>query len=334
MKLRHAGTLAPLLEAFFTERLMRQRRASAHTMAAYRDSFRLFLTWAHQQLRKPPSSMMLEDIDAPLVSAFLDHLERARGNSARTRNARLAAIHSFFQYAAHRSPAEGASVQRVLAIPAKRIERAVIDFLAPSEVDALLAAPDLRSWIGRRDHAILLVAVQTGLRASELTGLRRQDVIFGSGAHIRCLGKGRKERCTPLTRQAAGVLRRWMHERSAGNLDPLFPTIRGTTMSRDAFEHLVSKHARAAAERCPSIKPKKLSPHVLRHTTAMQLLQSGVDRSVIALWLGHESLETTQGYLAADMAMKERALAKTAPPRIRTGRFRPGDRLLAFLSEL
>lgn len=334
MKLRHAGTLAPLLEAFFTERLMRQRRASAHTMAAYRDSFRLFLTWAHPRLRKPPSSMMLEDIDAPLVSAFLDHLERERGNSARTRNARLAAIHSFFQYAALRSPAEGASVQRVLAIPAKRIERAVIDFLAASEVDALLAAPDPKSWIGRRDHAILLVAVQTGLRASELTGLRRQDVIFGSGAHIRCFGKGRKERCTPLTRQAAGVLRRWMHERSAGNLDPLFPTIRGTMMSRDAFEHLVSKHARAAAERCPSIKPKKLSPHVLRHTTAMQLLQSGVDRSVIALWLGHESLETTQGYLAADMAMKERALAKTAPPRIRTGRFKPGDRLLAFLSGL
>jgi len=334
MRVRHAGTLAPLLEAFFTERLMRQRLASTHTMAAYRDSFRLFLTWAHRRLRKPPSSIMLEDIDAPLVSAFLDHLERERGNSARTRNARLAAIHSFFQYAALRSPAESASVQRVLAVPAKRIDRAVVDFLAPSEIDALLAAPDARTWIGRRDHAILLVAVQTGLRASELTGLRRQDVIFGSGAHIRCFGKGRKERCTPLTRQAVDVLRRWMHERSAGNLDPLFPTNRGTMMSRDAFEHLVSKHARVAAERCPSIKSKKLSPHVLRHTTAMQLLQSGVDRTVIALWLGHESLETTQGYLAADMAMKERALAKTAPPRIRTGRFKPGDRLLAFLSGL
>ena len=176
-------------------------------MAAYRDSFRLFLTWAHRRLRKPPSAIMLEDIDAPLVTAFLEHLERDRGNSARTRNARLAAIHSFFQYAALRSPAEGASIQRVLAIPTKRIDRAVVDFLAPPEVDALLAAPDTSTWIGRRDHAILLVAVQTGLRASELTGLRRHDVIFGSGAHVRCFGKGRKERCTPLTRQAVGVLR-------------------------------------------------------------------------------------------------------------------------------
>jgi len=329
-----APNLPRLLEAFFTDRLVRQRHASPHTIAAYRDTFRLLLGFAQQRLNKEPSAFGLDDLDAPLIGAFLDHLEKHRGNSARSRNVRLAAIHSFFRYAALHEPGHAASTQRVLAIPSKRYDRKLVGFLTRPEIDALLAAPDRKCWGGRRDHVLLLLAVQTGLRVSELIGLRTQDVVLGTGAHVRCEGKGRKERCTPLRKEAANVLRGWLRERPADPASPLFPNARGGALSRDGVQYLLAKHVAIARQRCPSLKKKRVSPHVLRHSTAMDLLQHGVDRSVIALWLGHESPETTQIYLTANLEMKEKALAKSAPMNVRAGRFHPGDRLLAFLNRL
>jgi integrase/recombinase XerD len=334
LKPRANGDLARLLEGFFVDRLMRQRQASPHTVASYRDTFRLLLGFAQERLGKQPSTMNVEEIDATLVGAFLDHLEKVRGNCAKSRNARLAAIRSFFHYVAVTDPTHSASIQRVLTIPSKRWTRTPIAFLTRPEIDALLLAPNRQTWIGRRDHAFLLVAVQTGLRASELIALTCQDVVFGTGAHLRCLGKGRKERCTPLTRQVASVLRGWLRERAGSLTDAVFPSTRGGVLSRDAVEYLVAKHVATAQRSCASLRRKRISAHVLRHTTAMQLLQAGVDRSVIALWLGHESVETTQEYFEADLAMKEATLAKTAPLKARIGRFRPKDQLLAFLVNL
>lgn len=323
-----------LLEAFFTDRLMRQRQASPHTIASYRDTFRLLLEFVQLRIKKAPSALSLEDLDAPLIGAFLDHLERERGISARTRNVRLAAIHSFFKYAAFHQPAQSALIQRVLAMPSKRYDRTPIEFLGRPEADALVAAADQRTWIGRRDRALLLLALQSGLRVSELVGLRCQDVVLGSGAHVRCLGKGRKERCTPLRKEVVAILRGWLREQNGRPADPLFPNVRGGKLSRDAVEDLLAKHVRTASLRCPSLKRKRVSPHVLRHSAAMDLLQHDVDRSVIALWLGHESVETTQMYLHANMQLKEAALARTTPSKVRAGRYRPGDRLLAFLKSL
>jgi len=329
-----APNLPRLLEAFFTDRLVRQRHASPHTIAGYRDTFRLLLGFAQERLKKEPSAFRLDDLDAPLIGAFLEHLEKDRGNSARSRNVRLAAIHSFFRYAALHEPGHAASTQRVLAIPSKRYDRKLVGFLTRPEIDALLAAPDRKCWGGRRDHVLLLLAVQTGLRVSELIGLRTQDVVLGTGAHVRCEGKGRKERCTPLRKEAVNVLRGWLRERPVDPAGPLFPNARGGALSRDGVQYLLAKHVAIARQRCPSLKKKRVSPHVLRHSTAMDLLQHGVDRSVIALWLGHESPETTQIYLTANLEMKEKALAKSAPMNVRAGRFRPGDRLLAFLKGL
>jgi site-specific recombinase XerD len=326
--------LAKLLEAFFTDRLMRQRRASPHTIASYRDTFRLLLDFTQQKLKKAPSMLSLEDIDTALVGNFLDHLEKTRGNSSRSRNTRLAAIRSFFRYTAFTEPAHSALIQRVLAIPSKRYVRRPVEFLTRTEVEALLAAPDLNTWHGRRDRALLLLAVQTGLRVSELIGLRGQDLTLGTGAHVRCLGKGRKERCTPLRRDAITVLTAWVRELGCQPSDPLFPNQRGGLLSRDGVERLLAKHLPVARASCPSLGRKRVSPHVLRHTAAMDLLEHGVDRSVIALWLGHESVETTQMYLQASLEMKERALAKTAPVKVPPGRYRPDDRLLAFLRDL
>jgi len=252
----------------------------------------------------------------------------------RTRNTRLAAVHSFFHYAALRHPEHAAVIQRVLALPHKRHEKAVVSFLTRSEIEALLAAPDRTTWIGRRDHALLLVAIQTGLRVSELTRLTCGDVQLGVGAHLRCQGKGRKDRCTPLTAQTVAVLRVWLAERRGDPTSALFPSRRGSPLSRDAVEGLLAKYTAMAEWRCPTLRRKHVSPHVLRHTSAMQLLQAGVDTSVIALWLGHETAKTTQIYLHADMTMKERALARTAPPGTKTGRYRPSDPLLAFLEAL
>jgi site-specific recombinase XerD len=327
-------SLAPILEAFFTERLQRQRRASEHTIAAYRDAFRLLLSFAEKRLGKSPSELLLADVDASLVGAFLDHVEKERGNGARTRNARLAAVRSFFRFAAFREPAHAALIQRVLAIPQKRFDRDLVTFLTSPEVDALLAAPDRNTWLGRRDHVLLLVAVRTGLRVSELTGLRVEDCALDAGPHVRCHGKGRKERCTPLDRETVAVLRSWIKDTYAAPADVVFPTHRGGRLSTDAVERLLAKHVAIAARTCTTLVRKNVTPHVLRHTTAVHLLEAGVDRAVIALWLGHEGVETTQIYLDADLAMKERALARTAPPHVGRHRFRPKDSLLTFLEGL
>jgi site-specific recombinase XerD len=326
--------LAPLLETFFTERLQRQRQASPHTVASYRDAFRLLLGFAEKRLGKTPCHLLLADVGASFVSAFLDHLEKDRGNSARSRNVRLAAIRSFFRFAAIHEPAHGALIQRVLAIPQKRFDRDLVSFLTRAEIEALLAEPDRMTRLGRRDYALLVLALQTGLRVSEFTHLRVEDFVFGIGPHVRCHGKGRKERCTPLTRQTASVMRAWLAENRATATDLAFPSPRRTPLSRDAVERLVSKYTDAAARRCPTLARKHVTPHVLRHSTAVSLLEAGIDRSVIALWLGHESVETTQMYLDADLALKERALARTAPPRVGPSRFRPRDSLLAFLEGL
>jgi integrase/recombinase XerD len=317
--MKSSMTFAGLLEAFFTDRLLRQREVSRHTIISYRETFRQLLGFAQQRCKKPPSKMDLEDLDAPLISAFLDHVQKERGLSARSRNVRLAAIRSFFRYVSLQEPRRSALVQRVLAMPNKKFERRQVAYLTRDEVEALLAAPDRDTQSGRRDHALLLVAVRTGLRCSE---------------HLRCHGKGRKERCTPLCKEAAAVLRGWLRERGGKPSDPVFPSARGLHLSIAGIEYVVRKHVTVARKRCASLKRKRVSPHCLRHTLAMDLPQSGVDRSVIALWLGHESPETTQIYLDADLALKERALSRTAPFRTRPGRYRPDDRLLEFLKNL
>jgi integrase/recombinase XerD len=321
------ATVAPTLQAFFTDRLIRQRGASPHTIAAYRDTMRLLLTFAQQRLSKPPSALDLADLDAPLIGAFLDHLQHKRGNSVRTRNARLAAIHSLFTFAALRHPEHAALIQRVLTIPPKRFDKALITYLNPADIDALLAAPDRLTRAGRRDHALLLLAVRTGLRVSELINLNRADLHLGAGAHVDCLGKGRKRRSTPLDKQTVAVLKAWLDERGGHPDAPLFPARTGSRLSRDAVERLVTKHATTAGLNA-------VTPHVLRHTAAMQLLHAGVDTTVIALWLGHEQAETTQIYLHADMTIKQRALDRTTPPKTRPGRYQPSDSVLAFLDSL
>jgi integrase/recombinase XerD len=326
--------LAPILQGFFTDRLARQKKASPNTVAAYRDTCRLLLSFAQAKTGKAPSRLSLADLDATLVGAFLAHLEDQRGNGTATRNARLAAIHSLFRYAAPRAPEHATVISQVLAIPPRRRERAIVSYLTPQETDAPLAAPDRQTWHGRRDHALLLLAVQTGLRVSELTGLTRQDTHLGAGPHVRCHGKGRKDRATPLTSQVVRVLRTWLAELGPGPGMPLFPAQAGGRLSRDAVERLVTKHATAAADSCPSIKEKHVTPHTLRHTAAMSLLRAGVDTSVIALWPGHEHPETTQVYLHADMTIKEQALARVQPPDTSPGRYRPPDTLLAFLDNL
>jgi site-specific recombinase XerD len=328
------ANFSALVQGFFTDRLQRQRRASPHTVAGYRDTFRLLLQFAAGRLGKAPSRLTLEDLDAAFIGDFLDHLEKERRNSARSRNTRLAAIHAFFHYVSFQEPAHAEQCRRILAIPSKRYERRLIEYLSKEEIDALVAAPDKTTWRGRRDHALLLVAIQTGLRVSELIGLQRKDVVLGTGPHLRCEGKGRKQRCTPLRQEAVAVMAQWLRECPAEPATPVFPSSRGGPLSRDAVERLVTRHRRTAQRQCPSLKGKKVTPHVLRHTAAMQLLKHGIDRSVIALWLGHESVETTQMYLHADLRLKEEALAKMTPLDVQPGRFRPDDTLLAFLEGL
>jgi integrase/recombinase XerD len=329
-----ARTFPGLLEAFFTDRLIRQRQASPHTLASYRDTFCLLLAYAQRQLHKAPTDITLADLDTAFLGAFLDHLEVERENSARSRNVRLAAIHSFFRYVALHSPEHSALAQRVLAMPSKRYVRRPITFLNDAEVTALLAAPDLSRWSGRRDRALLLLAAQTGLRAAELVGLRCEDVVLGPAAYVRCLGKGRKLRNTPLRKDTVAVLRAWLAERKGQPSDTAFPTMSGTQLSHDGLQYLLNKHLAIACCQCPSLANKRVTPHVLRHTLAMDLLHHGVDRSVIALWLGHESVETTAAYLQADMQLKEQALAKTDVADVRARRYKPDDQLLAFLKSL
>lgn len=329
-----APTFVALLQGFFTERLLRQMRASPHTVSGYRDAFRLLILYASDRLRKAPSYLTTEDLDASLVIDFLGHLEVGRGNTTRTRNNRLAAIKSFFRYVAMREPGHALRCQRMLAIPQKRSQRKTIEFLQRGEIEALVAAPDLATWLGRRDRTLLLVMVQTGLRVSELRSLRGSSVVLGTGAHVQCEGKGRKHRCTPLRRDAVTALRAWLDEQRPGPEDPLFPSSRGGHMSTDAVGRLVEKHAQAASAKCPSIAEKSVTPHTLRHSAAMALRERGVDLSVIALWLGHESVETTQMYLHADMRLKEQALARTAPIGGKVRRFKPREDVLAYLESL
>lgn len=326
--------LAPLLQAFFIERLAKERQASPHTISAYKTTFSLLLRFARDQLGTAPSDIRLDELSAPLISSFLQHLEADRSNSVRTRNARLAAIHSFFRYIAVLVPDHAEQVRRILDIPHKRFDRRLVDFLTRPELEAFLAAPDRTTWIGRRDHALMLLAIQTGLRASELANLSIDQIIPGPHPLIRCIGKGRKERCIPLTRQAMDVLRAWLKERQGAPSDPVFPSYRRGPLSLDALEKLVKKHAATAAQVCHSLHSKRVTPHVLRHTAAMQLRHAGVDLSVIALWLGHESIETTQIYLDADLESREAAVSRLAPVHNGYRRYRASDDLLAFLTGL
>lgn len=326
--------LAPTLQAYFTERLLGHQHASPHTIATYRDTFRILLGFAQRRTGKPPSKLDFTHLDAILIGEFLTYLEQERGNSVRTRNSRLATIRSLFRFAALRHPEHAALIARVLAIPPKRFDKTDVSFLTREEINALLAAPDRTRWIGRRDHALLALTVETGLRVSELTRLRCQDMSVGAGAHIQCHGKGRRARCTPLTEQTAAVVDTWMRERDGQPTDPLFPTRRGTALSRDAVALLVAKYTNIACDQCPTLQHKTVTPHVLRHSAAMSLLHAGVDTSVIALWLGHETTRTTDIYLHADLALKERALARTTPADTAPGRYHAPDTLLAFLDSL
>jgi site-specific recombinase XerD len=326
--------IAPTLQAFFTDRLVKQRQASPRTVAAYRDTLKLLLGFVHIQTGKLPSQLDWDDLDASMISAFLNHLESDRHNSTRTRNVRLTAIRSLFSYAALRHPEHALLIQRVLAIPPKRFDKRIVTFLSPVEVDALVAAPDQSRWEGRRDRVLMLLAIQTGLRVSELTGLNCNDVTLGTGASVRCEGKGRKQRAVPLTAQVAALLQAWLRERAGRPSDPLFPTRTGRRLSRDAVSLRVSTHAATAAEGCPSLLGKRIHPHVMRHSCAMQLLHAGVDTSVIALWLGHAGIRSTDAYVHADINIKEKALALTTPAAARPGRYRPPDKVLAFLESL
>lgn len=326
--------IAPTLQAFFTDRLAQQRQVSPRTIAAYRDALRLFLGFVHQQTGKLPVLLDWEDLDATMVSAFLDHLERERHNGIRTRNVRLTALRSLFSYAALCHPEHALLIQRVLAIPPKRFDKRVVTFLSPFEVDALLAAPDQSRWEGRRDRVLILLAVQTGLRVSELTGLSCRDVTLGAGASVLCEGKGRKQRAVPLTEPVEALLHVWLAERAGRLDDPLFCTRTGRRLSRDAVALRISTHTATAAQTCPSLLGKRVHPHVLRHTCAMTLLQAGVDTSVIALWLGHAGVRSTDAYVHADIKIKEQALALTTPATARPGRYRPPDKILAFLESL
>ena len=328
------NTLAPILQSFFTDRLQHQRQASERTITAYRDAIRLLLVYAATQTGKTPSTLDIVDLNAPLVGAFLGHLESDRGNSVRTRNTRLAAIHSLFRHAAHLRPDDAAVIQRVLAIPPKRFDRTLVSYLTEQEIAALLAAPDLSTWTGRRDHALIQLACQTGLRVSELLHLTHNDVHLGAGPHVSCLGKGRKQRITPLTAATVTILRAWQQEHPGTPTDPLFPTRRGAPLGRDGLQRRLSIYTAIATRTCPSLHDKRITPHVLRHAAAMRLLAAGVDSTVIALWLGHENVATTQIYIHADLALKEKALARTTPQHATPGRYQPTDSVLAFLDSL
>jgi site-specific recombinase XerD len=326
--------IAPTLQMFFTDRLAQQRQASPRTIAAYRDALKLLLEFIHARTGKLPSQLDWADLDATMISGFLNHLETTRNNSIRTRNGRLTAIRSLFSYAALRHPEHALLIQRVLAIPPKRFDKRIVTFLTPPEIDAIVAAPDQSRWEGRRDRALMLLAIQTGLRVSELTGLNCADVTLGSGANVRCEGKGRKQRAVPLATLVEGLLRSWLAERAGQPHEPVFPTRTGRRLSRDAVALRVDTHAATAARTCPSLSGKKIHPHVFRHSCAMTLLQAGVDTSVIALWLGHAGVRSTDAYVHADITIKEKALALTTPASASPGRYHPTDKILAFLESL
>jgi integrase/recombinase XerD len=326
--------LAPSLQAYFVDRLLTQRQASPNTIAAYRHTFQLLLRFTADRTGTPPSELDITQLDAPLIASFLDHLEHNRDNTIQTRNNRLAAIHSLFAYLALHHPEHADTIARVLAIPHKRTTKNLLTYLTDPEVNALLAACDQATWTGRRDHAMLALTIQTGLRISELTALNCQDVTLGTGANVHTIGKGRKTRRTPLIPAIRAVLKAWLAERTGTPEEPLFPTRTGTRLSRDAIEHRLAIHLRAAASNCPSLNAKHITMHTLRHTAAMRLLLAGNDITVIALWLGHEQITTTQIYLHADMTHKQHAIDRARPIIAKPGRYRPTDTLLAFLEAL
>jgi integrase/recombinase XerD len=327
-------SLSTLVQSFFTERLFTQMEASPHTIASYRDTFRLLLKFAGEKARRSPMKLSVDDLNAEMIGAFLDDIESARKNTSRSRNTRLAAIRSFFKFVALHEPAYMYHCQKILSMPSKRFIKRNVEFLSVQQMQALLNAPDRATWIGRRDHAILILALQTGLRASELVNIQCRDLTLETGAHIRCEGKGRKHRATPLRQETITIMKSWLRERQGNDQDPLFPTIRGDKMSRDALEHLVKRHIKTASITCHSLVGKRVSPHVLRHSTAMDLLHHGIDQTVIALWLGHESVETTQAYLHADLELKEKALAKMSSTTTDIDRYKADDKLLSFLESL
>lgn len=328
------SALAPALQAYFTDRLMSQRAASPNTIASYKATFRLLLAFASKRTGKTPGVLDIAELDAPLVVAFLAHLERDRHNSVATRNNRLAAIHSLFGYLALQHPEHAASIQRVLAIPPKRAERNLVTYLTESEVDALLDACDQTTWTGQRDHAMFALTIQTGLRISEVAALTRGDLTLTVGANVHTLGKGRKERRTPLITPTTTILKAWLNRCPGAPADPLFPTTTGRRLSRDAIERRLALHLTQAGTNCPSIMAKHVTMHTLRHTAAMRLLIAGNDVTVIALWLGHEHVTTTNIYLHADMTHKQQAIDRTTPLAAKPGRYRPPDALLTFLEGL
>ncbi len=327
---------APTVQAFFVTRLGRELDVSPHTIDSYRHAFRLLLAYAKAETGKDPADLDLSDLDAGLISGFLDHLESDRHNSVASRNTRLAAIHSFFRFASYRHPEHAQTIRQVLAIPQKKTQTVPRSFLTEAEMDAVISAPDRSTWTGRRDHALLVVALRTGLRLSELTGLRCQDIEQRSPAHIKCLGKGRKRRDTPIDKPTAAVLRSWLTERQGQADDPLFPSRRHGRLSPDAVQRLVVKHVTAATKTCPTLADKQISTHNLRHSVAMDLLLHGLDAAVVALWLGHEKLESVNAYIHADPTLKQRALDRLTPlnPTAKPGRYKPPDDLLAFLERL
>ena len=327
--------IAPTIQAFFTDRLAGQLQASPRTIASYRDTLRLLLAYTQQQTGKTPSALDWDDLDEQLISGFLEHLETARGNVAKTRNLRLTAIRSLFTFASLRHPEHAHTIARVLAIPPKRHQQRTITYLSAPEAAALIDAPDPARWEGRRDRTLLTLAIYTGLRVSELAGLNCGDITLGTGASVRCRhSKGRKQRAVPLITPVRPLLTAWLAERTGRTSDPLFPTRTGRRLSTDAIAQRVSTHAATAATNCPSLRGKHLHPHALRHSCAMSLLQAGVDTTVISLWLGHADVRSTDPYIHADMTIKEKALALVTPPNVKPGRYKPPDTLLAFLEDL
>jgi integrase/recombinase XerD len=329
-----SAQFSSLVQSFFAQHLCEHKQVSPRTVTVYRDTFRLLFAFLQDRIGRSPSDLGISDLDAPAILAFLDHLEAVRSNQARSRNLRLSAIRSFFRYASLRDVQHLAVANRVLAIPTKRTAHPLLTFLSRAEIDAILAAADQSTWLGSRDHALLLTMYNTGARASELTGLTCGQVSFGSTTLVQLHGKGRKERTVPLWPQTAKILTRWFQVLNTDDKGLAFPTTRRTKLSADALNGLLQRAVARASPACPDLGPKRVTPHVIRHTTAMHLLQAGVDIAVIALWLGHESIETTHGYVEADLEMKQRALDKLTPPAGTVGRFRASDSLLQFLSRL
>lgn len=323
-----------LMQAFFSEHLGAHKRASPQTICSYRDTFRLLLKFVQEKQRTMPSDVAVTDLDAPVILSFLDHLEATRRNSIRSRNLRLAAIRSFFRYIALRDPESLPIIARILAIPVKRADHRLVSYLTRPEIDAILAAPDRANWLGRRDHALLLTFYNTGARLSELKELKRSAAVFGATASLHLHGKGRKDRQVPLWPDTARTLRDWFNENGNVSGDLAFPNARKGVLSSDGVAYILNRAVNRAILHCPSLSSKRVTPHVLRHTTAMHLLQSGVDVAVIALWLGHETIETTHIYVEADLALKEKALNKLLPPKTKSSRFKPNDQLISFLASL